>query len=416
MGLRHDSAGRGPLRVLLIVRLFHPWVGGTERHAHKLARMLIQQGAEVQVLTGWWFRGTPRSEALDGVPVFRHLTLWEFFGVKGLRKLGGYLYIVTLMWQMWRRREHYDVVHVHGLNYHAAAAVAVARRLGKPTIVKLANSGPASDILKMREDRQLALSRLMLPAALRSDRFVALNTQVTSELVAAGVPPERIVEMPNGVDLDGWRKSDFGLHQRPCLLAVGRLHPQKGLDTLLRAFAHLAQTWPGETPCLVLVGEGPVRAQLCELAGSLDIHRHVHFAGSQPDVTPYLVAADVFVLASRAEGLSNALLEALAAGMPVVVSDVAGNREVVSDGSNGLVVEGGDEASLAAALRRMLEDERLREKLGTEGRRVAEGRYSLAGVARAYRQLSLDAASAIRDRPAEDERAAASTHASREQP
>ena len=113
--------------------------------------------------------------------MFRNQTLWEFFGIRGLRKFGGYLYILSLLWYLWRCRAHYDVIHVHGLNYHTFAASIAGRRLGKRTIVKLANSGPASDIVKMREDRQLALARFMLPRALQCDLFVALNEKVVAE-------------------------------------------------------------------------------------------------------------------------------------------------------------------------------------------------------------------------------------------
>ena len=166
---------RTPPRVVMVVRLYHPWVGGTERQAHKLSKQLLARGCRLEVVTGWWFRGTRQREVIDTVPVFRNQTLWEFFGIRGLRKFGGYLYILTLLWYLWRCRAHYDVIHVHGLNYHTFAASIAGRRLGKPTIVKLANSGPASDIVKMREDRQLALARFMLPRALQCDLFVALN-------------------------------------------------------------------------------------------------------------------------------------------------------------------------------------------------------------------------------------------------
>ena len=371
------------MRVLMVVRLFYPWIGGTERQAHKLALAIHQRNVDVQIVTGRWFRGTRRTELLDGVPVFRNHTLWEFFGVRGLRKLGGYLYIVSLLWHLWRRRDTYDVIHVHGLNYHTFAAVLAGRRLGKPVVTKVANSGPASDIKKMREDRQLALARFMLPTALTCDRFVALNRDVISELTEAGVPTSRIVELPNGVETGLVRRTDYSLHDPARVLYVGRLHAQKGLDTLLHAFASLlAQT---DQPCtLRLVGEGPARQQLVTLAGRLGIAQRVDFVGRRDDVARQLEHADVFVLPSRAEGLSNALLEAMACGVPPVVSDIAGNREVVRHRRTGLAVAMDDPAALAAALREALEDRELREELGTAARRSAEQTYGLDGVAERY--------------------------------
>ena len=197
-----NQSGRRP-RVVMVVRLFHPWVGGTERQAQTLARRLADRGVDVRIVTGRWFRGTPRRDEIDGIQVFRNHTLWEGFGIRGLRTLGGYLYMVTLAWHLWRTRSTYDVIHAHGMNYHSAVAVQTGHLCGRPSITKLANSGEASDVDKMRHDRQLRGARFLLPAALRSDRFVALNAAVVDELRAVGVPEERIISLPNGVDLDG---------------------------------------------------------------------------------------------------------------------------------------------------------------------------------------------------------------------
>ena len=377
------APGSGNVRVLMVVRLFDPWIGGTERQAHKLARALMQHGVDVQIVTGRWFRRTARQEVSDGVPVFRNQTLWELFGIKGLRKFGGYLYIASLLIHLGRRRDSYDVIHVHGLNYHTFAAVIAGRRLGKPVVTKLANSGPASDVLKMRESRQLALARFMLPTALRSDRFGALNPDVVTELTASGVPAARIVELPNGVDTQHPARSDHHLHAPACVLYVGRLHPQKGLDTLLRAFATLRAALDHRV-VLRIVGEGPLGGDLVRLAARLGVTADVDFAGRHEEVSGDLADADVFVLPSRAEGLSNALLEAMAAGIAPVVSDVPGNRDVVEDGKTGLVTTVDDPAELAAALRRLLTDDDLRAALGTGARRAAEQTYGLDAISARY--------------------------------
>lgn len=388
MGMSHAAPARGAAapRVLMVVRLFHPWVGGTERQALKLAVALRAQGVDATIATGRWFRGTARREVIDGVPVQRHHTLWEFFGIRGLRKVGGYLYIVTLLWLLWRRRATYDVIHVHGLNYHTFAAVLAGHRLGKPVIVKLANSGWASDIARMREDRQLALAHLMLPTALTCDRFVALNPAVRSELEAAGVPIDRIISLTNGVDATRPPRSRHDLHDPACVLYVGRLHPQKALDTLLRAFAHL-RAQLSRPVVLRLVGEGPAHADLRALAADLGITDAVDFAGPHDDVAHQLDRADTFVLPSRVEGLSNALLEAMANGLPVVVSDIPGNRTVIEDGRNGLVAPVDDPPRLADALERLLSDVGLRERLGRAGRRTIEQTYALDTVAAQYVEL-----------------------------
>lgn len=389
MGMSTASADPGAdadLRVMMVVRLFHPWIGGTERQAHKLAAALIDRGVDTTIVTGRWFRGTARDEVLDGVPVHRNHTLWEFFGIRGLRKFGGYLYMATLLWYLWRRRDRYDVIHVHGLNYHTFAAVIAGRRLGRPVVAKLANSGRASDILKMREDRQLALAHRMLPTALTCDRFVALNPAVVSELLAAGVPRERIVTLTNGVDTGRTPRPHDALSDPAQILYVGRLHPQKGLDTLVQAFALLRARLP-QPVVLRLVGEGPAEQEVRRLAYELGVADLVDLAGRREDVTPDLDGADVFVLPSRVEGLSNALLEALAAGLPAIVSDIPGNRTVVTDGRTGLMVPVDDAAALASALERLMTDDGLRRRLGTAGRLAVGQRYGFDRVAAQYVDL-----------------------------
>jgi glycosyltransferase involved in cell wall biosynthesis len=386
-GPQVDRPPHRPPRVVMVVRLFVPWIGGTERQALKLAQHLEKDGVDVRVVTGRWFRGTPRRETIEGIEVFRNHTLWEFFGIRGFRKLGGYLYILTLVWHLWRTRRGYDVIHVHALNYHTFAAVLAGRLARRPVIVKLANSGPASDIARMRKGQQLALSGLMLPTALRCDRFVALNRAIVDDLKACGVEADRIVRIPNGVEpARGGVKSSYDLHSPVRLLYVGRLHPQKGLDTLLRALPLLKGQ---RSVCLRLIGDGPAQKQLRALAERLGVAEDVRFLGSRTDVAPYLRRNDILILPSRAEGLSNALLEAMSVGLPVVASAIPGNLEVVEHLSNGMLFTVDDPSSLASAMTRLLEDDGLRWRVGRRARSSVEG-FSFDHVARRYRVLYED--------------------------
>jgi glycosyltransferase involved in cell wall biosynthesis len=391
MGVTTPRLDRRPdtaLRIVMVVRLFHPWIGGTERQAHRLAQHLVKQGVEVRVVTGRWFRGTPRRETIGGIEVFRNHALWEFFGIKGLRKLGGYLYILTLVWHLWRSRHGYDLIHVHSLNYHTFAAVLAGRLTRRPVIVKLANSGPASDIGRMRRGQQLALSGLMLRTALRCDRFVALNQAIVRDLIACGVDRDRIVQIPNGVDTspDGVKRT-YDLHSPVQLVFVGRLHEQKGVDTLLRSLSELGRR-PHDLPIsLQVVGDGPERAKLAELAARLGVSDDVTFLGSRKDAGSLLRRGDIFVLPSRAEGLSNALLEAMAVGLPVVASNIPGNEDVVDHLSNGLLFSVDDPTSLASALIRVLEDSELRVAIGQRALRTVEEQYELRRVSRRYIEL-----------------------------
>jgi glycosyltransferase involved in cell wall biosynthesis len=378
------------IRVVMVVRLFHPWVGGTERQALALAKSLIAAGVDVRIVSGWWFRGTPRSETIEGVPVFRNFTLWEFLGIRGLRKFGGYLYMVSLAWHLWRTRRNYDVVHVHGMNYHSAVAVRVARRCGIPSVTKLANSGAASDVDKMRLDRQLRGARFFLASALRSDRFIALNEAVTEDLMAVGVPRERIVSLPNGVVLDGVNpKPNYGIEGPVHIVFVGRLHEQKELEILIEAVAMLEQSEGGRVR-VTLVGEGPHRAPLESMVNRLGLTEAVTLPGETDDVRSVLERADIFVLPSRAEGLSNALLEAMAHGLPAVVSDIPGNSDLVTDGVNGLLFAPGNPGALAERLEGLVADESRRGGLGRQARKSVESHYAMSAITARYISLYED--------------------------
>ena len=382
----------------MVVRLFHPWIGGTEIQAYRLARKLIEKNIDVKILTGWWFRGTSQREVIDQVPVFRNLTLWEFFGIKGLRKFGGYLYILSLLWYLWRWRADYDIIHIHGFSYHTSAAALAGRWFSRKTLTKLANSGRDSDIDKMRCNYELALSEYMLPAALTCDRFVAVNKRVVEELTHAGVPPAKVIEVGNGIEYERIiPKNSYALHDPARVIFVGRLHEQKDIETLLRAFHQLLQAYPTGDLCLQLVGDGPQRTDMSCFAARLGIAGQVEFLGRSDRVVELLSQADVFVLPSRAEGLSNALLEAMACALPVVVSKIPGNVDIVEHNQNGMLFIPGDPESLAHALAALLNQSGVRERLGRAARQTVEKRHSLDLIADQYIALYQDLLAAKRE-------------------
>lgn len=376
------------LRIVMIVRLFFPWIGGTERQAHKLAKILISKGLNVEIVTGWWFRNTPQKELIEDVPVFRNLTLWEMFGIRGLRRFGGYLYILTLLWRLGRTRNDYDLIHVHGLNYHTFTAVVAGRWFRKKVIAKLANSGKASDIKKMHREQQLPLERFMIPTALQCDRFVATTGAIVEELKSEGVSANHIVELPNGVEIDLIDpRTNYKFSDTIQITFVGRLHKQKGLDVLFLGFSKLIKKFSTLKIKLQLVGDGPLRNELHSLANEYKIDGHMEFVGKTDQVYSYLRETDIFVLPSRAEGMSNALLEAMAFGLPVVVSNIPGNVLLVQNQENGLVFDAEDSDILMEKLSLYIADDILRERMGKAARKTIEKHYSLESVADRYLTL-----------------------------
>jgi glycosyltransferase involved in cell wall biosynthesis len=190
----------------------------------------------------------------------------------------------------------------------------------------------------------------------------------------------------NAIDTSAWSpryatpalKEELGLRQGcPVIGYVGRIMPEKDLETWLRAAALVAQRYPEAH--FVLVGEGRDSAtlgQLQRLASELGMAERVHFPGYRAHLLPVYGSFDLFVLSSRREGLPNSILEAMAVGLPVVTTDVAGTKELVLDGQTGYVVPQGNVDRLGQAMGMLLADNQLRHRLGQAGRERIEREFS----------------------------------------
>lgn len=215
-------------------------------------------------------------------------------------------------------------------------------------------------------------------------------------LIERGIPPEKIRVIYNGVNRErlGVDRARATSH-RARLGAAGDGHvvgilasltPAKGHETLLRALAVAASRRPG-LRCAV-IGDGPLRSRLEALAAELGIADRVVFFGNQRRVADFLAACDLLVSASRDnEGCSNSILEAMALGVPVIATDLGGNRELVEDRVTGRLVPVGDHLALAAALEAALADPTGRQTIAARARRMIESRFSLERMVRDYDNL-----------------------------
>jgi glycosyltransferase involved in cell wall biosynthesis len=194
---------------------------------------------------------------------------------------------------------------------------------------------------------------------------------------------DRTVVIPNAVDVDAYAQAPLE-RDVPRLISVGRLAAPKDWSTLLSALTKLdTETFAG----LVIVGDGPDRERVEAVLAGSSLERRVRLLGESDDVPGLLSDADVFVLASRSEGLPLSVIEAMAAGLPVVASDVGGLRELVRDAETGVLVPPGDPAAFADALRPLLADRQLRRRLGSAGRARAKALFDLSGFRRAHIEL-----------------------------
>jgi glycosyltransferase involved in cell wall biosynthesis len=215
-------------------------------------------------------------------------------------------------------------------------------------------------------------------------------------LVQAGVDPGRIKEIPNAVDLECFQRSfdraafldAKGIQGRVCL-CVARNHPQKDLPTLFRAFDRLRQSL-GEPVTLVVAGRGmeayPLDSELASSVRLLELTPSNPLEFPPSELVEWYQASDLFVLTSELEGFSTALVEAMAAGLPVVATDVAGIRERVENGKNGSLHPFRDADGIAESMRRLLLADDLRKKYG-EAARQSAARFSWDNTVAAYESL-----------------------------
>jgi glycosyltransferase involved in cell wall biosynthesis len=369
------------LRVVFVVGQYFPVIGGTELQARKLAAELARLGVTVEVWTRRYDPAWPADELREGVRV-RRLGRGRLLG---LRRVARWEFMLLLLLEILRRGREFDVLHAHQLLYPAFVASLGARVIGRPCVARVAGAGTSSEFHPSNRGGiglQLGLTRRLLT------RVVATGAATRQECLRVGFPEDRVRVIPNGVALpETAARAPAGLQ----VLWVGRFRREKRPDLLVEAW-RLARV----SGSLTLVGDGPELPRVLRLAAGLP---NVSLVGAAEDPAPYFAAADVFVLPSDAEGMSNALLEAMAAGCACVATDVGENRDLLGAGSAspadgafvrgeaGLLVGSGDGAALAAALEALAAAPGLRRELGEAARTRARVRYSLASVAQEYLAL-----------------------------
>ncbi|MBV8236523.1 MAG: glycosyltransferase [Acidimicrobiia bacterium] len=288
-----------------------------------------------------------------------------------------------------------DVVHTHqiGALFYTGPA---ARAEAVPLVVHTEHT---NQISKYRDYRQQAKIRLLWWVAGRhASRFFCVSEDIASEVRAYGVLPRRkVCVVLNGIDTAQFRRRDAAEAVRgalgippgaPVIGTIGRLNEVKCQDLLIRSFHRVQAQVPDAR--LLLVGDGPKRADLHALAEELGLSGSVYFAGYQAQPERYLQVMDVFALTSRAEGLPLAILEAWAAGLPVVATRVGGIPQVIDDGRTGLLLEPGDENTLTGTLGRLIADPGYARQLGEAGRRQVEARFDTRRMAGDYQRHYLE--------------------------
>jgi glycosyltransferase involved in cell wall biosynthesis len=387
-------------KVLVVSPLYHTDRGGLGRQSVLLTEFLVRQGVQALVATRY-MTGLPERDFDPRVEIARipagrpDVHNYERPDVTNL--LTSLRFSLGVARLMNRRRRDWDLVHFHGASLPLLATLPVAALRGKRIVAKVAalhQGVEAGDL----SGHWGPLGPLMARSLRRVDAFVATTAEIGDALVGEGYAPERIARIPNFVEVSRFRvpapdereelRRALGLTGRRVILHSGRLAERKACDLLLDAYAKvLAADHAEPRPLLLFLGDGPKRAALEAQASRLGLADAVRFEGFHVDVWRYLAAADLFVLSSRVEGLPNALLEAMAVGLPVLATRLGGSLEAVEPGTSGVLIPVDDRAALAEGLARLLGDPTLRAELGRGAAARIQAKFTLESVAPRYLDL-----------------------------
>jgi glycosyltransferase involved in cell wall biosynthesis len=359
------------IKVLKFLTMFA--VGGTERQFTYVTRSLNHSRFDVRV--GCLSR---KGEFLKHIEAL-NVPIAEY-PIRSLCSAG----MLRRQWRFARdlRRDRVQIVHAYGF-YPNVFCTPAARLGGCLTIASVRDIGAFTTHIKLR-------TLVQKTACLMADRVIANSTAVRDWLVELGVPGKRIVTIPNGIALSERRRSvgfpirrQLGISpQAPLIAAICRLNKNKGIEYFLQAAA-IVRTHVPEARFLIVGGsyfEPEYKPSLERLAAGMGLADTVAFTGERNDIPDLLEEIDISVLPSLSEGLSNSLLESMAAGLPVIATNVGGNPEIVQDGRTGLLVPPRNPEALSAAIIRMLENRESARRFGAAGYERVKQSFSLTAT------------------------------------
>lgn len=353
------------VRVLAFVTVFD--VGGTERQVVALAKGLDRSRFDLRVAC--FKRSGPFLAELEaqGIPVVDY-PIRNLHGPGTVKE--------QLRFARDLRRERTQILHTFNF-YPNMFAIPAGRLAGVPVIIAtLRDMGDLWTPMQRRAQRWICRM---------AHRVVANADAVREQALKEGYEPEKVSVIRNGLDLAKFastpdhalQRSALGLPPHVPVVAVfSRLnHTVKGIHWFLQAAALVAPIH--DDVRFLVVGDGPLRADLEALAQRLGLGDRVRFTGVRADIGESMAAASISVIPSESEGLSNVLLESMAASLPVIATSVGGTPEVIEDGQSGLMVPSCDPSALAGAICSLLSDPGLAAALGRAGRRRVELMFQL---------------------------------------
>ncbi|HKZ57693.1 MAG TPA: glycosyltransferase [Thermodesulfovibrionales bacterium] len=312
----------------------------------------------------------------------------EFIPLNKLRYNRFSLGIVLELYRLMKKKQiHVVRTHRYRSNLYGRLAAFLA---GVPVIIASVHDNYRTDKRPKRRIMNRILSKI-------TDKIVAVSEDVKEDIIRYdSINPSKIDVIPNGIDVERFNpeknttdiRKEFSLEDDDIVIGfIGRIVPAKGLKYLLNALPYLKKEF--KSIKLLIVGEGSLVEELKERAKKNNIFDNILFTGRRRDIPEILASINIFVMPSIAEGLPNALLEAMAMGKPIVTTEVGGIPEIVKNGFNGLLVPPRDTLSLSKAIKELISNDRLAAKLGQAARDLVHDNLSIKAIAQKWQSLYL---------------------------
>lgn len=375
-GSSHDTNDR-KLSIGLVLSLFAPHESGAERQARLQAEELCRRGHQVTIYT----------RALEHLPAEQLHMKAENGGRVLIRRVirtssRGPLFGLSYIWRLGRAlvadRRQFDVIHTHQALWESITTGLFRDFLHRPVIVQPASSGYDGEAQEMMRTKGAWLLRRL---AVRNRNFACISDDIAQEWQSLGVPARSLFKAASGVDVHCHRPAARPPMSDPKgfqAIFTGRLHGQKQVDLLIKAWPIVLKTARAK---LLIVGDGPLRQELTDLRDGLGLtENEIAFAGRLEDPAEALRGSDLFLLPSRAEGMSNSLLEAMATGLPCVVSAIGGNVDLVDHERTGLRVGQESPEAWAAAILQAFRNPEAARRWGHAARQLVERDYSIQSI------------------------------------
>ena len=359
------------LRVAMIIQSYLPRLGGAEKQLAAVCRKLRMKGIEPCVITRR-YKNMQSFEIIDETPVYR-------VPAPKPKVLAAFSYLFFGLAKIHEIKP--DLIHAHELLSPTDMTVLAKRIWRIPAAVKVLRGGNLGDIYKLK-NRGLGQARIRRMAK-HIDRFIAISDEIAEELAGVGIEPDRCSFIPNGVDIDVYKpvtrrekkrlREELDLPDGFLCVFSGRLAPEKGLKTLISVWQKIESSH--KEAYLLILGNGPLEDELRSTAV-----KNVIFRGYLSEPKDYYQACDAFILPSETEGLSNALLEAMACGLTVMATKVGAAQEIIKDDVNGVLLEPGNVQDITKSVESILNEPQKMQHLGKSARRTVERDFSLENI------------------------------------